>query len=64
MLNAHIFESLEQVRENFLGKGWIHSYNQDRRHAALVKLSTMHYRQQAEKSTLGVSTFLGGLQFH
>lgn len=54
VLNAHIFESLEQVRE--ITKEWIHSYNQDRPHAALGKLSPIHYRQQAEKSALGVST--------
>ncbi len=55
VLNAHIFESLEQVRE--ITEEWIHSYNQDRPHAALGKLSAIHYRQQAEKSILGVSTF-------
>lgn len=55
VLNAHIFESLEQVRD--ITEEWIHSYNQDQPHAALGKLSPIHYRQQAEKSILGVSTF-------
>ncbi len=55
VLNAHIFESLEQVRD--ITEEWIRSYNQDRPHAALGKLSPIHYRQQAEKSALGVSTF-------
>ena len=43
VLNAHIFESLDQVQE--ITEEWIHSYNQDRSHAALEKLSTIHYRQ-------------------
>ena len=55
VLNAHIFESLEQGRD--ITEEWIHSYNQERPHAALGKLSPMHYRQQAEKSALGVPTF-------
>ncbi len=55
VLNAHIFESLDQVRE--ITEEWIKSYNQDRPHAAFGKLSPIHYRQQAEKSTLGVSNF-------
>jgi putative transposase len=55
VLNAHIFESLEQARE--ITEEWIQSYNQDRPHAALGKLSPIHYRQQAEKSALVVSTF-------
>jgi len=55
VLNAHIFESLEQVRD--ITEEWIQSYNQDRPHAALGKLSPIHYRQQVEKSALGVSTF-------
>ena len=42
VLNAHIFESLEQVRD--ITEEWIHSYNQDRPHAALGKLSPIHYR--------------------
>ena len=33
VLNDHIFESLEKVRE--ITEEWIHSYNQDRPHAAL-----------------------------
>jgi len=37
VLNAHIFESLEQVRD--ITEEWIQSYNQDRPHAALGKLS-------------------------
>jgi putative transposase len=55
VLNAHIFESLEQVRE--ITKEWIQGYNQDRPHATLGKLSPIHYRQRAERFTLGVSTF-------
>ena len=60
VLNAHIFESLEQACE--ITEEWIHSYNLDRPHAALGKLSPIHYRQQAEKSALAVSTFQGVLQ--
>jgi putative transposase len=55
VLNAHIFESLKQVREIIEER--IQSYNQVRPHAALGKLSPIHYRQQVEKSALGVSTF-------
>ncbi len=55
VLNAHIFESLEQVRD--ITEEWIHSYNQDRPHVALGKLSLIYYQQQAEKSILKVSTF-------
>ena len=59
VLNAHIFESLEQVRE--ITEEWIQSYNQNRHHAALGKLSPIHYRQQAEKSAFGSVYFLGGI---
>ncbi len=46
VLNAHIFESLEQIRE--ITEEWIYSYNQDRPHTALGKLSPINYRQQGE----------------
>jgi len=58
VLNPHIFESLEQVRE--ITEEWIQSYNQDHPNAALGKLAPIHYRQQAKKSALVVPTFLGG----
>ena len=55
VLSAHIFENLNQVKD--ITEQWIKIYNEDRPHAALGKLSPIHYRQQAEKSALGVSTF-------
>jgi putative transposase len=54
VLSAHIFESLEQVKD--ITEQWIGVYNENRPHAALGKLLPIHYRQQAEKSALGVST--------
>jgi putative transposase len=52
VLNTHVFESLEKVRE--ITEELIHSNNQERPHEALGKLSQMYYRQQAEKSILRV----------
>jgi len=55
VLSAHIFENLNQVKD--ITEQWIKIYNEDRPHAALGKLSPIHYRQQAEFSSLGMSTF-------
>jgi putative transposase len=54
VLSAHIFENLNQVKD--ITEQWIKIYNEDRPHAALGKLSPIHYRQQAEFSSLGMST--------
>ena len=54
VLSAHIFENLNQVKG--ITEQWIKIYNEDRPHAALGKLSPIHYRQQAEFSSLGMST--------
>jgi len=55
VLNACIFESLEQVRG--INEGWIKSYNQEDPHAALGKLAPVHYRYHVEKSNLVVNNF-------
>ena len=60
VLSAHIFENLNQVKD--ITEQWIKIYNEDRPHAALGKLSPIHYRQQAEFSSLGMSTQMGALQ--
>ena len=54
VLSAHIFENLDQVKD--ITEQWIKIYNEDRPHAALGMLSPIHYRQQAEFSSLGMST--------
>ena len=54
VLGAHIFENLNQVKD--ITEQWIKIYNEDRPHAALGMLSPIHYRQQAEFSSLGKST--------
>ena len=54
VLSTHIFENLNQVKD--ITEQWIKIYNEDRPHAALGKLSLIHYRQQAEFSSLGMST--------
>ena len=53
VLSAHIFENLNQVKD--ITEQWIKIYNEDRPHAALGKLSPIHYRQQAEFSSLRMS---------
>ncbi len=37
MLNAYVFESVDQVRE--ITAEWLQSYNEERRHDALAGLS-------------------------
>jgi len=52
VLNAHIFESLEQVRE--ITEGWITIYNEERPHRSLGRVPTRDYRQQAKNNILGM----------
>ena len=44
MLNAYVFESLDQVRE--ISAEWLQSYNEERPHDALAGLSPTMYRAQ------------------
>ena len=50
---THIFENLNQFKD--ITEQWIKIYNEDRPHAALGMLSPIHYRQQAEFSSLRMS---------
>jgi putative transposase len=57
VLNAYVFESLDQVRE--ITSAWLQSYNEERPHDALAGLPPTTYRVQLElearSSLLGVS---------
>jgi putative transposase len=53
VLNAYLFDDLEQARE--ITEAWIRSYNEERPHRALGKLPPKSFRQQAENSLLPVS---------
>jgi len=55
VLNAYVFESLEQVRE--ISAKWLQSYNEERPHDALAGLPPATYRAQLERrsSPLAVS---------
>lgn len=46
VLNAYVFESLEQVRE--ISAEWLQSYNEERPHAALAGLPPATYRAQLD----------------
>ena len=46
MLNAYVFESLDQVRE--ISAEWLQSYNEERPHDALAGLPPATYRAQLE----------------
>ena len=46
MLNAYVFESLEQVRE--IRAEWLQSANEERPHDALAGLPPATYRAQLE----------------
>ena len=46
VLNAYVFESLDQVRE--ISAAWLQSYNEDRPHDALAGLPPATYRAQLE----------------
>jgi putative transposase len=56
VLNAYVFESLDQVRE--ISAEWLQSYNEERPHEALAGLSPATYRAQLEvkSSPLPLST--------
>lgn len=49
VLNAYMFESLEQVRE--ISAEWVQSYNEERPHDALAGLPPATYRAQVEART-------------
>ena len=49
VLNASVFESLEQVRE--ISAEWLHSDNEERPHDALAGLPPATYRAQVEART-------------
>jgi putative transposase len=44
VLNAHLFESLDDVRE--ISWQWLHHYNEERPHDALNGLPPSHYRRK------------------
>lgn len=46
LLNAYVFESLDQVRE--LSADWLQSYNEERPHDAWAGLPPSTYRAQVE----------------
>jgi putative transposase len=46
VLNAYVFESLDQVRE--ISAEWLQSYNEERPHDALAGLPPAKYRAQLE----------------
>ncbi|GAB1723678.1 MAG: hypothetical protein NTNFB01_25740 [Nitrospira sp.] len=46
VLNAYVFESLDQVRE--ISAEWLQSYNEERPHDALAGLPPATYRAQLE----------------
>ena len=46
VLNAYVFESLDQVRE--ISAEWLQSYNEERPHDALAGLPSAMYRAQLE----------------
>jgi putative transposase len=46
VLNAYVFESLDQVRE--ISAAWLQSYNEERPHDALAGLPPARYRAQLE----------------
>jgi putative transposase len=46
VLNAYVFESLDQVRE--ISAEWVQSYNEERPHDALAGLPPVMYRAQLE----------------
>ena len=54
VLNAYVFESLEQVRE--ISAEWLQSYNEERPHESLAGLPPATYRANldARSSLLGV----------
>ena len=56
VLNAYVFESLEQVRE--ITAEWLQSYNEERPHESLAGLPPATYRAQLEarSSPLEVSS--------
>ena len=57
VLNAYLFDSLEQVRE--ITEQWLHTYNEIRPHDALGRIPPAVYRrrlEQGENSTLERST--------
>jgi putative transposase len=46
VLNAYVFESLDQVRE--ISAEWLQTYNEERPHEALAGLMPAMYRAQLE----------------
>ena len=58
VLNAYVFESLDQVRE--ISAEWLQSYNEERPHDALAGLPPAMYRAQLEarRSPLEVAPFV------
>ena len=54
VLDAYLFEDLEQVRD--ITDEWITIYNEERPHRALGKLPPRMFRLQAENSTSSLST--------
>ena len=49
VLNAYVFESLDQVRE--ISAEWLQSYNEERPHDALAGLPPTMYRAKLESSS-------------
>ncbi len=59
MLNAYVFESLEQVRDT--SAEWLQSYNEERPHDALAGLPLAMDRAQREASSSGFVYLTGEL---
>lgn len=54
VLSAYVFDNLNEVRE--ITEDWIRTYNEDRPHGALGKLSPSSFRQRTFSSTFILST--------
>ena len=53
VLDAHLFESLDQVRE--VTEQWLHTYNEIRPHDALGRIPPAAYRRQLEAREISTS---------
>jgi putative transposase len=54
VLNAYVFESLDQVRE--INAAWLQSYNEERPHDALAGLPPTTYRARLESRTFSLAS--------
>ena len=63
VLNAHLFSSLQQVRE--IAWEWMIDYNEERPHDALNGMTPTAYREKitAENSSLELCAWRGSLRY-